>query len=135
MSTVIGTITFPLAKAYASSYNSPTPRFLCKPHQHFRNSLTYGAGENPILLSSVNAPPAGMLRQEPSAAKAHIIRKRCVPLQLFVAVATILSGARDITRFDCTRLTQDGAVAACTLFGHDATAKRTAGISVISFFD
>ncbi|MDZ8259682.1 hypothetical protein [Nostoc sp. ChiQUE01b] len=135
MSAVIGTITFLLAKAYASSYNSPTPRFLCKPYQHFRNSFTYGAGGNPILLSSVKEPPAGMLRQEPSAAQAHIIRKRCVPPQRFVAVATILSGASRITRFDCARLTQDGAVAACALFGHDATAKRIAGISVISFFD
>ncbi|MBN3880087.1 MULTISPECIES: hypothetical protein [unclassified Nostoc] len=135
MSAVIRTITFPLAKAYASSYNSPTPRFLCKPHQHFRNSLTVGEGGDRIPLLSVREPPAGMLMQEPSTAKAHIIRKRCVPLQLFVAVATILSGASRITCFDCLRLTQDGAVAACTLFGHDATAKRTAGISVISFFN
>lgn len=106
-----------------------------KPHQHFRNSLTLGVGRNPIPRVSLNERPGGMLRQEPSAAKAHIIRKRCVPLQRFVAVATILSGARDITCFDCVRLTQDGAVAACALFGQDATAKRTAGISVISLFD
>jgi hypothetical protein len=53
------------------------------------------------------------------------MRKRCTPLQLFLAVASFMSGRNGLTIVLCERDTQDGAGEALAGEGGKLTSSRT----------